>query len=137
MTSGQVTGDVHHPALGAGRSAYQGLADITLGGDLHGACSAEPVAFGDGQRVRTAGAVVREAEVYDLTLRQVHGTPLRSADHPVADGLQFTAPADKARYTICPDRDDAGKGGHVAAEHGDVPTVRRRCSPSGVSPWSR
>ncbi|MBQ0891238.1 S8 family serine peptidase [Streptomyces sp. RM72] len=47
------------------------IADTTLGGDLYGAYSAELVAAGDGQRVRTAGAVVREGEVYDLTLRHL------------------------------------------------------------------
>ncbi|WFB88535.1 MULTISPECIES: S8 family serine peptidase [Streptomyces] len=69
---GMFTLDRRHVALPAGGTATTTMtADTTLGGDLYGAYSAELVATGGGQRVRTAGAVVREAEVYDLTLRHL------------------------------------------------------------------
>ncbi|WP_143665449.1 S8 family peptidase [Streptomyces sp. CS113] len=57
---------------GGGTATVTMTADTALGGNLYGAYSVELVAVGDGQHVRTAGAVVREAEVYDLTLRHLN-----------------------------------------------------------------
>ncbi|MFD9287586.1 S8 family serine peptidase [Streptomyces sp. NPDC060030] len=57
------------PAGGAATATL--TADTRIGGDLHGSYGAQVVAVGGTQRVSTAVAVVREAEVYDLTLRHV------------------------------------------------------------------
>ncbi|AWW41536.1 S8 family serine peptidase [Streptomyces cadmiisoli] len=54
--------------------------DTTLGGDLTGAYSGALVADGGGQRTRTAAAVVREAEVYDLTIKNLDRDGRPAAD---------------------------------------------------------
>ncbi|MFI6459141.1 S8 family peptidase [Streptomyces sp. NPDC050538] len=64
----------------AGRTASVGLTVNTkLGGTLDGAYSAYVTATGGGQSVRTAAAVVREVQSYDLTLKFVNrdGTPAK------------------------------------------------------------
>ncbi|MER5888700.1 S8 family serine peptidase [Streptomyces sp. NPDC001941] len=56
----------------AGGRAEVGLtADTRLGGDTDGSYSAYVTATGGGQSVRTAAAVVREVESYDLTVRHL------------------------------------------------------------------
>ncbi|MCI4146636.1 S8 family serine peptidase [Streptomyces sp. MMS20-AI2-20] len=78
--AGMFTLDRRHVRVPAGGTATVTVtADTTLGGDLYGAYSTELVATGDGQRVRTAGAVVREAEVYDLTLRHLDRSGRKAA----------------------------------------------------------
>ncbi|MFI8008001.1 S8 family peptidase [Streptomyces sp. NPDC086010] len=57
------------PAGGTGEVTV--TVDTRLGAHLDGAYSASVVAVGDGRRVRTAAAAVREAEVYDLTIRNL------------------------------------------------------------------
>lgn len=64
----------------AGGTASVGLTvDTKLGGTLDGAYSAYVTATGGGQSVRTAAAVVREVQSYDLTLKFVNrdGTPAK------------------------------------------------------------
>lgn len=64
----------------AGGSASVGLTVNTkLGGTLDGAYSAYVTATGGGQSVRTAAAVVREVQSYDLTLKFINrdGTPAK------------------------------------------------------------
>ncbi|MFJ9892194.1 S8 family peptidase [Streptomyces sp. NPDC091280] len=71
----------------AGGSASVGLTVNTkLGGTLDGAYSAYVTATGGGQSVRTAAAVVREVQSYDLTLKFVNrdGTPATYYDASVA-----------------------------------------------------
>ncbi|MCI0386722.1 S8 family serine peptidase [Streptomyces sp. CNQ085] len=54
----------------AGGTAAVGItADTRLGGSVNGGYSVAVTATGDGRSVRTAGAVDREAESYDLTVR--------------------------------------------------------------------
>ncbi|OIJ65176.1 peptidase S8 [Streptomyces mangrovisoli] len=56
----------------AGGTASVGLtADTRLGGTVDGAYSAYVTATGDGQSVRTAAAVVREVQSYDVTLKVI------------------------------------------------------------------
>ncbi len=52
-----------------GRASVDVTADTRLGGTVDGAYSAYVVATGGGQTVRTAAAVEREVESYDLTLK--------------------------------------------------------------------
>ncbi|WP_043679870.1 S8 family peptidase [Streptomyces xylophagus] len=64
----------------AGGTASVGLTvDTKLGGTLDGAYSAYVTATGGGQSVRTAAAVVREVQSYDVTLKFVNrdGTPAK------------------------------------------------------------
>ncbi|MGW6740013.1 S8 family serine peptidase [Streptomyces sp. NPDC055025] len=52
-----------------GTASVDITADPTLGGDTEGVYSLAVTATGGGQSVRTAGAVLREGEMYDLTLK--------------------------------------------------------------------
>ncbi|MEU7472241.1 S8 family serine peptidase [Streptomyces sp. NPDC044984] len=52
-----------------GKASVDLTVDTRLGGTLDGAYSAYVVATGDGQTVRTAAAVQREVESYDVTLK--------------------------------------------------------------------
>ncbi|WP_342667211.1 S8 family peptidase [Streptomyces megasporus] len=54
-----------------GTATVDVTADTRLGGDLNGAYSAAITATGGGQTVRTAAAVDREVESYDLTVRSI------------------------------------------------------------------
>lgn len=54
-----------------GRAAVDLTADTRLGGTLDGAYSAYVTATGAGQSVRTAAAVQREVESYDITLKVI------------------------------------------------------------------
>ncbi|MFE0138679.1 S8 family serine peptidase, partial [Streptomyces sp. NPDC059037] len=54
-----------------GTAAVDLTADTKLGGTIDGAYSAYVVATGDGQSVRTAAAVEREVESYELTLKHI------------------------------------------------------------------
>ncbi|WP_437075291.1 S8 family peptidase [Streptomyces sp. enrichment culture] len=62
-----------------GRATVGMTADTRLGGTVDGTYSAYVTATGDGQSVRTAAAVQREVESYDLTLKAVNrdGTPAK------------------------------------------------------------
>jgi hypothetical protein len=63
--------------------------DSRLGGTVDGAYSAYVTATGDGQSVRTAVAVEREAEAYDVTLKYVNRggqTPVHLTDLIAASG---------------------------------------------------
>ncbi|WP_405671269.1 S8 family peptidase [Streptomyces sp. NBC_01530] len=62
-----------------GRASVDVTADTRLGGDLFGGYTAYVTAKGDGQTVRTALAVEREEEAYDVTLKFVD----RPGQHPV------------------------------------------------------
>ncbi|MER6128447.1 S8 family serine peptidase [Streptomyces sp. NPDC001795] len=55
-----------------GTASVDVTADSKLGGSLNGAYSAYVTATGGGQTVRTAAAVEREAESYDVTLKYVN-----------------------------------------------------------------
>ncbi|MFJ3043119.1 S8 family peptidase [Streptomyces tendae] len=93
---GMFTLDRQHLTVPAGGTATAAVTvDTTLGGDLYGAYSVELVAVGDGQHVRTAGAVVREAEVYDLTLRHLdrHGEEAAVFSTVLSD-------LDRGQYTL-------------------------------------
>ncbi|MEW2069537.1 S8 family serine peptidase [Streptomyces sp. NPDC007346] len=73
--------------------------DTRLGSTVTGAYSAYVVATGDGQSVRTAAAVDRERESYDVTLKAIGRTGKAPADADVslddlggtADGASFTS----------------------------------------------
>ncbi|MEV7786357.1 S8 family serine peptidase [Streptomyces sp. NPDC088106] len=66
----------------AGGRASVGLtADTRLGGSVDGAYSAYVVATGGGQTVRTAAAVQREVESYDVTLRFLDRKGKPAADY--------------------------------------------------------
>ncbi|MFE7762072.1 S8 family peptidase [Streptomyces sp. NPDC057438] len=67
-----------------GRAAVDLIVNTRLGGKLDGAYSAYVTAQGGGQGVRTAAAVLREAESYDVTLRTV-GRDGGPAVHHVLD----------------------------------------------------
>jgi hypothetical protein len=54
-----------------GTAAVDLTADTRLGGTVDGAYSAYVTATGDGQSVRTAAAVQREVESYDLTIKHI------------------------------------------------------------------
>ncbi|WP_327353822.1 S8 family peptidase [Streptomyces sp. NBC_01304] len=54
-----------------GTAAVDVTADTKLGGNLNGSYSAYVVATGGGQSVRTAAAVEREVESYDVTLKNI------------------------------------------------------------------
>ncbi|NGO79112.1 S8 family serine peptidase [Streptomyces sp. YC504] len=54
-----------------GTAAVDVSADTKLGGTVHGAYSAYVTASGGGQSVRTAAAVQREVESYDLTVKHI------------------------------------------------------------------
>ncbi|MGW7526641.1 S8 family peptidase [Streptomyces sp. NPDC054783] len=54
-----------------GRASVDLMADTRLGGTLDGAYSAYVTATGAGQTVRTAAAVQREVESYDITLKVI------------------------------------------------------------------
>ncbi|MFF0220847.1 S8 family serine peptidase [Streptomyces sp. NPDC004629] len=76
----------------AGGTASVGLtADTRLGGTLDGAYSAYVTATGGGQSVRTAAAVQREVESYDVTLKFIgrdgKPAPYYSADLTGVSGL--------------------------------------------------
>ncbi|MEU9732365.1 S8 family peptidase [Streptomyces sp. NPDC048002] len=62
-----------------GRATVDATVNTKLGGTLDGAYSAYVTATGGGQTVRTAAAVDREVESYDLTLKAVNrdGTPAK------------------------------------------------------------
>ncbi|MFD3451731.1 S8 family serine peptidase [Streptomyces sp. NPDC058691] len=61
--------------------------DSTIGGTIDGAYSAYVVATGGGQTVRTAAAVVRETEAYNLTINNLDrdGKPAATFDTLVTD----------------------------------------------------
>ncbi|MEU1148494.1 S8 family serine peptidase [Streptomyces sp. NPDC005863] len=65
-----------------GTASVDLTADTRLGGTVDGAYSAYVVATGDGQSVRTAAAVEREVESYDLTLKYLgrDGQPTKNFD---------------------------------------------------------
>ncbi|MDX2549757.1 S8 family peptidase [Streptomyces stelliscabiei] len=67
-----------------GRATVDLIVNTRLGGNLDGAYSAYVTAKGGGQGVRTAAAVQREAESYDVTLRTV-GRDGAPAVHHVLD----------------------------------------------------
>lgn len=78
----------------AGGTAEVALtADTRLGGDADGTYAAYLVATGDGQTVRTAAAVEREVESYDLTVKHLgrDGRPAAEAETTV---FRFDAGAD-------------------------------------------
>ncbi|MGW5639218.1 S8 family peptidase [Streptomyces sp. NPDC003832] len=62
-----------------GKATVNATVNTKLGGTLDGAYSAYVTATGGGQSVRTAAAVQREVESYDLTLKAVNrdGTPAK------------------------------------------------------------
>ncbi|WP_329256373.1 S8 family serine peptidase [Streptomyces sp. NBC_01478] len=101
----------------AGGTASAGLTVNTkLGGTLDGAYSAYVTATGGGQSVRTAAAVVREVQSYDLTLKFINrdGTPAKyySASLAGLSGLgngEFFSPYD-ASGTV---KIRVPKGGYV------------------------
>ncbi|MGJ5830060.1 S8 family peptidase [Streptomyces ossamyceticus] len=62
-----------------GRASVDVTADTRLGGELFGGYSAYVTATGDGRTVRTALAVEREEEAYDVTLKFID----RPGQHPV------------------------------------------------------
>ncbi|MFI1169408.1 S8 family peptidase [Streptomyces sp. NPDC020801] len=116
----------------AGRTASVNLtADTRLGGTLDGAYSAYVTATGAGQSVRTAAAVTREAESYDVTLKVIgrDGKPTKNYDASL-DGIAglgkntYLSPYDpsgtvtvrvlKGTYvlntTLVVDPDDSAKG---------------------------
>jgi len=70
-----------------GTATVDVTADTRLGGSLNGAYSLTVTATGGGQTVRTAGAVDREAESYDLTVKNIgrDGKTARSWHAVVAD----------------------------------------------------
>ncbi|MFF5538418.1 S8 family serine peptidase [Streptomyces cinerochromogenes] len=74
-----------------GRAAVDLTVDTKLGGTVDGAYSAYVTATGDGQTVRTAAAVQREVESYDLTLKFIgrdgRPTPNYGADLSGVAGL--------------------------------------------------
>ncbi|MFE9659513.1 S8 family serine peptidase [Streptomyces sp. NPDC005955] len=66
----------------AGGSASVGLtADTRLGGDVDGQYTAEVVATGGGQTVRSVATVHREVESYDLTIETLGRDGLPTAEH--------------------------------------------------------
>ncbi|WP_217185439.1 S8 family peptidase [Streptomyces sp. AC495_CC817] len=67
-----------------GRASVKVTADTRLGGTLDGAYTAYVVAEGGGQGVRTAAAVQREEESYDVTLKVI-GRDGRPAAHHMLD----------------------------------------------------
>ncbi|MDQ0774872.1 subtilisin family serine protease/plastocyanin [Streptomyces aurantiacus] len=93
----------------AGGTASADLtADTRLGGTLDGTYSAYVTATGGGQSVRTAAAVQREVESYDVTLKQIG-----------RDGLPATAYlTDLVGYA------GLGKGRGFAAPEGGTVTMR-------------
>ncbi|MEV2231824.1 S8 family serine peptidase [Streptomyces phaeochromogenes] len=64
-----------------GRASVDLTTDTRLGGTLDGTYSAYVVATGDGQSVRTAAVVKREAEAYDVTLKFVGRDGLPTPDY--------------------------------------------------------
>ncbi|WP_033264789.1 S8 family peptidase [Streptomyces alboflavus] len=68
-----------HPVPAGGTAAVDLTTDTRLGGTVDGAYSAYVVASGGGQSVRTAAAVQREVESYDVTLKSIgrDGRPAR------------------------------------------------------------
>ncbi|MEG3630599.1 S8 family peptidase [Streptomyces poriticola] len=83
----------------AGGRASVGLtADTRLGGTVDGAYSAYVTATGGGQSVRTAAAVQREVESYDVTLKAV-GRDGRPAAHYSTDLTGLTGLAAGKWYT--------------------------------------
>ncbi|GAA2395487.1 S8 family serine peptidase [Streptomyces glaucosporus] len=69
-----------------GTATVDVTADTRLGGNLNGAYSAAITATGGGQTVRTAAAVDREVESYDLTVRAIgrDGKPAKLWDTTLA-----------------------------------------------------
>jgi subtilisin family serine protease len=85
----------------AGGTAPVGLTvDTRLGGTLDGAYSAYVTATGGGQTVRTAAAVVREVQSYDLTLKFINrdGTPAKYYTATVAGLSGLGAGSSAAPY---------------------------------------
>ncbi|GHC57905.1 hypothetical protein GCM10010349_26080 [Streptomyces flavofungini] len=64
-----------------GTAAVDLTSDTRLGGTVDGAYSAYVVASGGGQSVRTAAAVQREVESYDVTLKTIGRDGRPTADH--------------------------------------------------------
>ncbi|WP_405877372.1 S8 family peptidase [Streptomyces sp. NBC_00005] len=69
-----------------GKASVDLSVDTKLGGTLDGAYSAYVTATGDGQSVRTAAAVQREVESYDVTLKFIgrDGQPAKNYDASLA-----------------------------------------------------
>ncbi len=69
---GMFSADADQITVPAGGTASVTVtADTTLGGDVTGAFSVAVTASGDGRQIRTAGAVEREEEMYDLTIEAI------------------------------------------------------------------
>ncbi|MFI1222673.1 MULTISPECIES: S8 family peptidase [unclassified Streptomyces] len=121
----------------AGGTAQVALtADTRLGGTADGTYSAYLVATGGGQTVRTAAAVEREVESYDLTVKHLgrDGRPAAYADNTLyrfgAEGFPFLNPqvvdgtakirVPKGTYvvnsTVYSDPDDVTKGADWIAQ---------------------
>ncbi|MEU4655247.1 S8 family serine peptidase [Streptomyces sp. NPDC023723] len=80
--AGFFTLDADTVTVPAGGTASVGItADTRLGGTLDGAYSAYVTATGGGQSVRTAAAVQREVESYDLTLKAIGSDGKPTADY--------------------------------------------------------
>ncbi|MDC2956839.1 S8 family serine peptidase [Streptomyces gilvifuscus] len=86
-----------------GKAAVGFTVDTKLGGTVDGAYSSYVTATGDGQTVRTAAAVQREVESYDVTLKFIgrdgKPAPYYSADMAGVAGLangQWLSPYDKS-----------------------------------------
>ncbi|MFG2886059.1 S8 family serine peptidase [Streptomyces sp. NPDC048297] len=99
-----------------GTAAVDYTADTRLGGTVDGAYSGYVTATGDGQSVRTAAAVQREVESYDVTLKFVgrdgKPAPYYSVDLTGVSGLangQWLSPYDKSGTV----KVRAPKGGYI------------------------
>ncbi|AOR37118.1 peptidase S8 [Streptomyces fodineus] len=114
-----------------GKASVGLTADTKLGGTLDGAYSAYVTATADGQTVRTAAAVQREVESYDITLKVIgrDGKPAKNYNADLsglsglANGTELSpydpsgtvkARVPKGTYilnsSVSVDPDDAGKG---------------------------
>ncbi|WP_407078309.1 S8 family peptidase [Streptomyces sp. NPDC005435] len=78
LDAGQVTVPAH------GKAAVGLTVDTRLGGTLDGAYSAYVTATGGGQSVRTAAAVQREVESYEVTLKVIGRDGRATADYGAA-----------------------------------------------------
>ncbi|WP_327728041.1 S8 family serine peptidase [Streptomyces sp. NBC_00487] len=81
-----------------GKATVKVIVDTRLGGGLDGAYSAYVTAVGGGRSVRTAAAVRREAEAYDVTLRMV-GRDGEPAVHHMLDLTGVSGLAEGAWFT--------------------------------------
>ncbi|WP_343242712.1 S8 family peptidase [Streptomyces sp. SID8111] len=74
-------------------------ADTRLGGSADGAYGAHVVATGGGQTVRTAASVLREAESYDVTVRNIGADGRPAAEH-LTDLTGYTGQGKGRRYQV-------------------------------------